>query len=47
MFKVLKEYRHFLLNENMKAAPQKFFFILNRVKFPGHVIERQKIKNEE
>ena len=39
MFIVLEKYYQVLQNENMKAAPDKSFFFLTRVKFLGHIIE--------
>ena len=42
-FTVLKKYHQILLQENMKAAPDKSHFFLTRVKFVGHIIERSTI----
>ena len=40
MFTVLENYHQILLHKNMKAAPDKSHFFLTRVKFLGHIIER-------
>ena len=37
---ILEQYHQILKNENMKAAPDKSHFFLTRVKFLGHIIER-------
>ena len=43
MFTVLEKYHQILLQENMKAAPDKSHFLLTRVKLLGHIIERNTI----
>ena len=43
IFIVLEKYYQILLQENMKAAPDKSHFFLTRVKFLGHIIERNTI----
>ena len=43
MFIILEQYHQILKNENMKAAPDKSHFFLTRVKFFGHIIERNTI----
>ena len=43
MFTVLEHYHKILQNENLKAAPNKSYFFLTRVKFLGHSIERNTI----
>ena len=43
MFIILEHYYQILKNENMKAAPDKSRFFLTRVKFLGHIIERNNI----
>ena len=43
MFIVLEKYHQILQNENMKAAPDKPHFFLTRVKFLGHIIEKDTI----
>ena len=43
MFTVLEKYHQILQNENMKAAPDKSHFFLTRVKFLGHIIEKDTI----
>ena len=43
MFTVLEQYHKILQNENLKAAPDKSRFFLTRVKFLGHIIERNTI----
>ena len=43
MFLVLEKYHQILLHENMKAAADKSQFFLTRVKFLGHIIERNTI----
>ena len=40
MLIVLKKYHQMLLQENMKAAPDKSHFFLTQVKFLGHIIEK-------
>ena len=40
MFTILEKYHQILLQENMKAAPDKPHFFLTRVKFLGHIIVR-------
>ena len=42
-FIVLDKYHQILLNENMKAAPNKSHFFLTCVIFLGHIIERNTI----
>ena len=39
MFIVLDKNHQILLKENIKAAPDKSYFFLTRVKFPVHIIE--------
>ena len=43
MFIVLQKYHQILLQENTKAAPDKSHFFLIRLKFLGHIIERNTI----
>ena len=43
MFIILEQYHQLLKNENMKAAPDKSHFFLTRVKFLGHIIEKNNI----
>ena len=43
MFIVLEQNHQILKNENMIAAPDKSHFFLTRVKFLGHIIERNTI----
>ena len=43
MFIVLETCHQILLQENIKAAPDKSHFFLTRVKFLGHIIERNTI----
>ena len=43
MFIILEQYHQILKNENLKAAPDKSHFFLTRVKFLGHIIERNLI----
>ena len=45
MFLVLEKYQQKILQENMKAAPDKSHFFLTRVKFLGHIIERNTINS--
>ena len=40
MFSILEQYHQILNFKNMKAAPDKSQFFLSRVKFLGHIIER-------
>ena len=42
MFETLIEYHKILLKENLKAAPDKTYFMLKKVKFLGHIIEDKK-----
>ena len=43
MFIVLEKYHQILLQENLKAAPDKSHFFLTRIKFLGHIRERNTI----
>ena len=43
LFLVLEQYHQILKKEKMKAAPDKSHFFLTRVKFFGHIIERNTI----
>ena len=43
MFTVLEQYHKIFQNANLKAAPDKSYFFLTRVKFLGHNIERNTI----
>ena len=43
MFLILEQYHQILKTENMKAAPDKSYFFLTRVKFLGHIFERNTI----
>ena len=43
MFTVLEKYQQILLQENLKAAPDKSHFFLTRFKFLGHIIEKNTI----
>ena len=43
MFIILEQYHQILKTEIMKAAPDKSHFFLTRVKFLGHLIERNTI----
>ena len=44
MYEMLIEYHKILLKENLKAAPDKTYFMLKKVKFLGHIIEDKKVK---
>ena len=44
MFTVIKEYHTFLRKAGPKAAPDKIFFYLRKVKFLGHVISLEGIQ---
>ena len=44
MYETLIEYHKILLKENFKAAPDKTFFVLKKVKILGHIIEDKKVK---
>ena len=44
MYATLIEYQKILLKENLKAAPDKTYFMLKKVKFLGHIIEDKKVK---
>ena len=44
MYETLIEYHKVLLKENLKAAPDKTYFMLKKVKFLGHIIENKTIK---
>ena len=44
MFIVLEKYHQIILQENMKAAPDKSHFFLTRVKILGHIIEKKQYK---
>ena len=43
VFAVLEKSHQLLQNENMKAAPDKSHFFLTRVKFLGHIVEKNTI----
>ena len=43
MFTVLEKIHQILQNENMKAAPDESHFFLKRVKFFGHIIDKDTI----
>ena len=44
MYGTLEDYHKILQEENLKAAPDKTYFMLKKVKFLGHIIENKKIK---
>ena len=44
MYETLIEYHKILLKENLKAAPDKIYFLLKKSKFLGHIIEDKKEK---
>ena len=44
IYETLIEYHKILLKENLKAAPEKTYFMLTNVKFLGHIIEDKKVK---
>ena len=44
MYETLIEYLKILLKENLKAAPDKTYFILKKVNFLGQIIEDKKLK---
>ena len=44
MYETLIEYHKVLLKENLKAAPDKTYFMFEKVKFLGHIIEDKKVK---
>ena len=44
MYETLEEYHKILQKENLKAAPDKTYFMLKKIKFLGHIIENKKIK---
>ena len=43
MFIVLEKFHQNSENENMKAPPDKSYFFSTRVKFLGHIIEKNTI----
>ena len=43
MFTVLEQYHQIFKKENMKAAPDKSYFVSTRVKFLGHINEKKTI----
>ena len=47
MYETLIEYHKVLLKENLKAAPDKTYFMLKKVKFLGHIIENKTIKTPQ
>ena len=44
MYETLIEYHKVLLKENLKAAPDKTYFMLKKVTFLGHIIEDKIVK---
>ena len=44
MYETLIECHKILMKENLKAAPDKTYFMLKNVKFLGHIIEDKKEK---
>ena len=44
MYQTLIEYHKILLKENLKAAPDKTYFMLKNVQFLRHIIEDKKVK---
>ena len=44
MYETLIDYHKILLKENLKAAPDKRYFMLKKVKFLGHIIEDKQVK---
>ena len=44
MFETLVEYHKILIKKNLKAAPDKTYFMLKKVKFLGHIIVDKKVK---
>ena len=44
MYETLIEYHKVILKEKLKAAPDKTYFMLKKVKFLGHIIEDKKVK---
>ena len=44
MYETLIVYHKIRLNENPKAAPDKTYFMLKKIKFLGHIIEDKKVK---
>ena len=44
MYETPIEYHKVLLKENLKAAPDKTYFMMKKVKFLGHIIEDKKVK---
>ena len=44
MYETIIEYHKVLLKENLKAAPDKTYFMLKKVKFLEHIIEDKKVK---
>ena len=43
MYETLIDYHKILLKENLKAAPDKRYFMLKKVKFLGHIIEDKQV----
>ena len=44
MYETLIEYHKILLKENLKAATDKTYFMLKKIKFLEHIIEDKKVK---
>ena len=44
MYETFIDYHKILLNKHLKAAPDKTYFMLKKVKFLGHIIEDKKVK---
>ena len=41
LFDTIREYHSLLRKANLKAAPDKTFFLLRKVKFLGHVVSEE------
>ena len=44
MYETLEEYHKILQKENLKAAPDKTYFMLKKIKLLGHIFENKNIK---
>ena len=44
MFSIIHEYHNFFRKAGLKAAPEKIFFFLKKVKFLGHIFSSEEVQ---